>query len=164
MRTSSRQGLRPRRVPKGPLLPRSKFGHSLTPPMDDILERLRDKGIAPSAQRVAIAEYVLATDEHPSADRVLAVVGERLPVLSRATVYNTLNLFVEKGLLRTVTLAAGRVVFDPNLERHHHFVDVENEEIVDIPWENLKVKGVTALSREGFEVDSFEVVLRGRRR
>ncbi|MGF1467897.1 MAG: Fur family transcriptional regulator [Sandaracinaceae bacterium] len=130
--------------------------------MSDILERLRSRGITPSAQRVAIAEYVLTTNEHPSADRVFTVVGERLPVLSRATVYNTLKLFVEKGLLRTVNLAEGGVVFDSNLDRHHHFVDVDSGEIVDIDWNRLRVAGVPDL--EGYEVEHYEVVLRGRRR
>jgi Fe2+ or Zn2+ uptake regulation protein len=67
---------------------------------DLVIALLTRHGIQPSAQRVAVADYVLYTDEHPSADRVFAKVRKSLPVLSRATVYNTLNLLVKKGLLR----------------------------------------------------------------
>jgi Fe2+ or Zn2+ uptake regulation protein len=124
----------------------------------DVLERF---GIQPSAQRVAVADYVLSTDDHPSAEQVWARVKERFPVLSRATVYNTLNLFVEKGLLRELVIAEGKVVFDPKLTPHHHFIDEETQSIVDIPWEALQVKNVDAL--RGFDVREYQVVMRGRR-
>ena len=61
---------------------------------------LRDKGLQPSAQRLAVAQFVLATDAHPSADEVLREVQKTFPMVSRATVYNTLNSFVEKGFIR----------------------------------------------------------------
>lgn len=128
----------------------------------DAITRLQEAGIQPSAQRVAVARYVLSTDEHPSADQVFAKVKADLPVLSRATVYNTLNLFVEKGLLRQHVLAEGRVVFDPNVDPHHHFVDDRTGAIVDIPWDALEVKHVEKL--QGFDVHEFSVVLRGRAR
>jgi Fe2+ or Zn2+ uptake regulation protein len=110
---------------------------------------------------VAVADYVLATEDHPSADQVWARVKQRFPMLSRATVYNTLNLFVEKGLLRELVLAEGKVVFDPKLSPHHHFIDDETQNIVDIPWDALQVKHVDAL--RGFDVREYQVVLRGRR-
>lgn len=122
---------------------------------------LEQFGIQPSAQRVAVADYVLSTDDHPSAEQVWARVKERFPVLSRATVYNTLNLFVEKGLLRELVIAEGKVVFDPKLTPHHHFIDEETQSIVDIPWEALQVKNVDAL--RGFDVREYQVVMRGRR-
>lgn len=128
----------------------------------DELAELSQRGIQPSAQRVAIARYVLRTDEHPSADQVFAKVKDELPVMSRATVYNTLNLFVEKGLLKAHVLAEGRVVFDPNLAPHHHFIDEDTGSIVDIPWSALNVANVEEL--DGFDVHEYQVVLRGKRK
>ena len=128
---------------------------------EDVIERLRAHGIQPSAQRVAIARYVLATDEHPSADQVWDRVRRDVPVVSRATVYNSLNLFVKKGLLRELVLAEGKVVFDPNVERHHHFIDDRTGRIHDVPWDALSVSDTNALP--GFEVREYQVVLRGRR-
>lgn len=127
----------------------------------ETLQALTDHGIQPSAQRVAVADYVLYTTDHPSADQVWAEVKRGFPMLSRATVYNTLNLFAEKGLLRELVLAEGKVVFDPKLEPHHHFLDEETGEIVDVPWSALDVRRVHSLP--GFEVREFQVVMRGKK-
>jgi Fe2+ or Zn2+ uptake regulation protein len=118
-------------------------------------------GIQPSSQRVAVASWVLSTASHPSADQVFAVVKEHLPVLSRATVYNTLNLLVEKGLLKQLVIAEGRVVFDPVVAVHHHFVDDDTGEIVDVPADAVAVSQLKVV--EGVDVRELQVVLRGRR-
>ena len=89
-------------------------------------------------------------------------VRPRCPTLSRATVYNTLNLFAEKGLLKPQPLRDGVVVFDPNVMPHHHFIDQDTGKVTDVPWEALKVRGEKSL--EGFEVREYQVVMRGRRR
>jgi Fur family iron response transcriptional regulator len=123
---------------------------------------LREHGITPSAHRLAVASVVLHTDEHPSADAVFARVRKRLPMVSRGTIYNTLNLFVEKGLLRQFVLTEGRVVFDPNTEEHHHFIDEDTGAIFDVPWSALTVSNVERLKE--FEVSEYQVVLRGRKR
>ncbi len=122
---------------------------------------LREHGINPSAQRVAVAGYVLHTAEHPSADEVLTRVRKRFLHISRATVYNTLNLFVETGLLRQLVLSEGRVVFDPRTEDHHHFIDDETGEIRDVPWDAVKVSSVARL--KGLDVREYQVVMRGRK-
>ncbi len=128
----------------------------------DVVRTLEDHGIQPSAQRVAVAEYVLHTLEHPSADRVWADVQKNFPMISRATVYNTLHLFVEKGLLRELHIAPESVLFDPNMDRHHHFIDEDTGRIYDMPWNQVEVSNAKPLP--GFEVHDYQVVMRGRRR
>lgn len=123
---------------------------------------LRRHGIPPSAQRVAVGEYVLDTEDHPSADEVWSRVKRKFPMISRATVYNTLHLFEKKGLLRGLALAEGRVVFDPKMERHHHFIDERTGRIYDLPWESLSVQNVNGLP--GIEVRQYQVVVRGRKK
>jgi Fe2+ or Zn2+ uptake regulation protein len=127
----------------------------------DLGEQLRGHGIQPSAQRMAVAEYVLATDEHPSAEKVWARVQAAFPMISRATVYNTLNLFVRQGLLRQLVLAEGKVVFDPHLAPHHHFIDDATGSIHDVPWDAVEVRNVENL--KGVDVREYQVVMRGRR-
>lgn len=126
----------------------------------DTTETLREHGIQPSAQRVAVADYVLYTGEHPSADVVWKRVRDEFPWISRATVYNTLNLFVDQGLLRRLTIAEDSVVFDPRTDMHHHFIDEETGKIHDVPWEKVQVCNIDSL-RE-FEIDSYQVVMHGR--
>lgn len=127
-----------------------------------VIELLEGRGIQPSAQRVAVAEYALRTTDHPSADVVWAKVRRGFPFLSRATVYNTLNLFVAKGLLRPLAIAEGRVVFDPNVEPHHHFVDEETGDIHDVPWDAVSI-GRMQPPRD-FELRDYQVIMRGNRR
>jgi Fur family iron response transcriptional regulator len=127
--------------------------------MKPTADLLRQHGIQPSAQRVAIARYVLNTDEHPCADEVWTRVRETFPMVSRATVYNTLNLLVDKGLLRELVLTESRLVFDANTDRHHHFIDERTGKIYDLPWDRVKVSRVDEL--EGFDVKDYQVLLRG---
>jgi Fe2+ or Zn2+ uptake regulation protein len=127
-----------------------------------ISEQLQEHGIQASAQRMAVAEYVLKTDEHPSADLVWKRVKRRFPYISRATVYNTLNLFVEKGLLKTLNLADDSVVFDPKTETHHHFIDEKTGRIHDIPWEKVQVCNIESL--RGYDIHDYQVVMRGRKK
>jgi Fe2+ or Zn2+ uptake regulation protein len=128
--------------------------------MRQVAETLRDSGVQPSAQRVAVAQYVLHTDAHPSAEQVFRQVRRTFPMVSRATVYNTLNVLVAKGLLRELVLAPGKVVFDPKTDAHHHFIDEKTGSIHDVPWEAVRVSRVDSLP--GFDVHEYQVVMRGR--
>ena len=128
----------------------------------DVVAVLSEHGIQPSAHRVAVAQYVLTTQDHPSADRVWARVKERFPMISRATVYNTLNLFVEKALLRELHLAPDSVVFDPNMERHHHLIDDETGRIFDVEWDQVEVCNISRIAN--YEIRDYQVVMHGRRR
>jgi Fe2+ or Zn2+ uptake regulation protein len=128
----------------------------------NVVSILQRCGIRPTRQRIAVVEHILETQAHPSADEVLIQVRRRFPAISRATVYNTLNLLVEKGLIVSQILREGTVVFDPVVARHHHFIDEETGRIYDIPWDALRVTGASEL--KGYDVRRFQVVLRGRRR
>lgn len=127
-----------------------------------LIDRLERAGVRPSAQRLAIAAYVLTTEEHPTADQVWTRVKAEFPMVSRATVYNTLQTFREQGLVQQLVLAEGSVVFDPKVEPHHHFVDDETGAIHDIPWTALRVGKVDEL--EGIDVRDYMVVVRGRKK
>jgi Fur family iron response transcriptional regulator len=129
---------------------------------EDARARLEAHRIQPSAQRLAVAEVVLDNDEHLSADEIWSRAQRRIPQISRATVYNTLTAFVDRGLLRSLVLTEGRVVFDPNVERHHHFIDEDTGRIHDVPWGTVEVRGAASLP--GFEVSEWSVVLRGKKK
>ena len=130
--------------------------------MKDAISILRQCDIQPTPQRLAVVEYMLSSKKHPTADDVLLSARRKCPTVSRATVYNTLNLLVEKGLIGMQTIREGAVVFDPNVHKHHHFVDDETGEIYDIPWDQLEVKGKDKL--KDFEVTEFQVIMRGKRK
>jgi len=126
-------------------------------PRRDLAGLLRDHGIQPSAHRVAVASYVLSTDDHPSAEKVLEHARAALGLVSRATIYNTLNLLVRRGLLREVIVGEGRVVFDPNVAPHHHLIDRETGRVHDVPWDAVKIEAPA-----GFDVADVQALLYGK--
>lgn len=128
--------------------------------MTDALQILSENGVRPTPQRIAVIDYVLSTEEHPTAEAVMAKVQKTCPTISRATVYNTLNLLVGKGLLRTQLLQEGTLVFDPYVEAHHHFIDEETGHIYDVPWDALRVSGEQSV--KGFTVREYQVIMRGK--
>ena len=130
--------------------------------MKDAISILRQCGIQPTPQRIAVVECVLTNKPHPTADDVLLSARKKCPTVSRATVYNTLNLLVEKKLIGMQTIREGAVIFDPNIQKHHHFIDEETGDIYDIPWDQLEVKGKKQF--EDFEILEFQVIMRGRRK
>ena len=130
--------------------------------MNDAISILRKCGIQPTPQRIAVVETVLTSRAHPTAENIMASARKKCPTVSRATVYNTLNLLVEKRLIGMQTLKEGAVVFDPNTHRHHHFIDDDTGEIFDIPWDQLEVKGKEKLN--DFEILEFQVILHGKRK
>ena len=123
---------------------------------------LRQCDIQPTPQRIAVVEYVLSSKAHPTADDVLHYARKKCPTVSRATVYNTLNLLVERGLIGMQTIKEGAVVFDPNVEKHHHFIDEATGKVYDIAWDQLEVRGKEKLI--DFEIHEFQVILRGKRK
>ena len=130
--------------------------------MNDAIAMLRQCDIQPTPQRIAVVQHVLESRAHPTAEEVLEQARRKCPTVSRATVYNTLNLLVDKGLLKTQLLKEGTVVFDPNVSSHHHFIDEETGDIYDIPWDQLEVKGRDKL--KGFRIREYQVIMRGTRR
>ncbi len=129
---------------------------------EKVIALLREHGIQPTPQRIAVAQGVLGDGTHPSAQRVWERVRRRRPAVSRATVYNTLNLFAAKGLLKVQALSEGTVAFDPHVAPHHHFIDRETGAIFDVPWDAVQVSGQASLA--AFEVQEYQVVMRGRKR
>jgi Fur family iron response transcriptional regulator len=97
--------------------------------------------------------------EHLSADRLLAIVNARYSEVSKATVYNTLRLFLEKKLIREVIVDPSRVFYDPNTAPHHHFYNMDNGELTDICDSNLRLAGMPELP-EGMVTDSIDVIVR----
>jgi Fur family iron response transcriptional regulator len=128
---------------------------------DNLADVLRRHGINPTHQRIEIAHALYSRQEHLSADQVLALVNERHPETSRATVYNTLNLFVEKGLIREVIVDPNRVFYDPNTAPHYHLYDVRTGRLTDIAAGGIRVSGLPRLP-EGVVTEGMDIILRVR--
>jgi Fur family iron response transcriptional regulator len=89
----------------------------------------------------------------------MALVNARHPETSKATVYNTLNLFLEKGLIREVIVDPSKVFYDPNTDDHHHFYDVVNGLLTDIPPGDIEFNRLPPLP-EGTIAEGVDIVVR----
>ncbi len=126
---------------------------------DQVVEALRAHGITPTHQRIEIALALFGRMEHLSADQVMAAVNGRHTETSKATVYNTLKLFVEKRLVREVIVDPSKVFYDPNTGPHHHFYDVETGEITDIDARLFDLAGLPSLP-PGKRADGLDIIIR----
>lgn len=125
----------------------------------DVLAILRRHCINPTRQRLEIARALFARQEHLSADQVLCIVNERCVGVSKATVYNTLNLFVRKKLVREVIVDPNRVFYDPNTAPHHHFFDVASGRLTDIEVNAISLTGSLPVP-EGMVAEGIDVIVR----
>jgi len=100
-------------------------------PASDFADRLRQYGIFPTGQRLAIAQALLIRHQHVTADQLFGMLRENGEKVSKATVYNTLNLFADKGLIREILVDPAHVYFDSNNTPHHHFYNVDEGVLFD---------------------------------
>ena len=127
-----------------------------------IADKLEHAGIHPTAQRIAIYQYILCEADHPTVEDIKEWIDEHFPKISLATVYNTLNSLVGAELLREVRIPnTSKVMYDPNMVHHHHFLDEETEELIDIDSDLIDVKPKL---KKDFNITQVQVLLRGNRR
>ena len=97
----------------------------------DFVEFCRQLGIKPTHQRTEIYRELIATEDHPNAETIYGHVKKRIPAISLDTVYRTLRLFEQKGIISRVSAAGESMRFDGNTKRHHHFICVECGKVRD---------------------------------
>ena len=115
---------------------------------NSISEFLSEHRIKPTRQRVAIATQMFEKEQHLSADVILERVNNDVSTatVSKATVYNTLKLFVKEGILKEVALDPQRIIFDTNTHQHHHIHNVGTGEIRDITPLSIDVSNVDGIN------------------
>lgn len=127
----------------------------------DVLCLLEKHGILATPQRVEVAEILLERPQHLSADQIIDRLRKADSRVSKATVYNTLNLFSDRGLVREVMVDPERKYYDSTTHPHHHFYNVDTGELTDIPDEQVRFCDLPELP-EGTESESIEVLIRVR--
>ncbi|MBM7169170.1 transcriptional repressor [Streptomyces sp. G44] len=130
--------------------------------MSDLLERLRGRGWRLTAQRRVVAEVLNGDHVHLTADEVLARATDRLPEISRATVYNTLGELVSLGEVLEVATDGRAKRYDPNAHRpHQHLVCSDCGAIRDVHPSGDPLSALPDSERFGFTVSAVEMTYRG---
>jgi Fur family transcriptional regulator, iron response regulator len=127
----------------------------------DILAIFDRHGVLPTPQRLEVAEVILARPQHLSADQIIERLREAGSKVSKATVYNTLNLFGDRGIVREVMVDPVRKYYDSTTRPHHHFYNVDTGELNDIPDDAVEFARLPALP-EGTAEEGVEVLIRVR--
>lgn len=129
-------------------------------PFSEVIERLKEVGLRPTRQRLALARLLFdGGDRHVTAEQLHKEALGADSRVSLATVYNTLNQFTEAGLLREVVVEPGRSYFDTNTGDHHHFYHERSGELRDIPREAIELHRLPA-PPSGQSIRRVEVIIR----
>lgn len=126
--------------------------------------RVRDAGLRPTRQRLALASLLFAKgDRHLSAEELHEEAQSAGVPVSLATVYNTLHQFTEAGMLRILAVEGSKTYFDTNTSDHHHFFIEGENKIFDIPDTPVRVVNLPQ-PPEGMEIANVDIVVRLRPR
>jgi len=131
--------------------------------VEDLNQRLTRAGVRPTAQRLRIAALLMERPQHLSAEQVLAGLRSLGMRVSKATIYNTLNLFAASGLIRQLSVGDDRSWFDSNTEAHYHFHDAESGALTDVALRDVQFQRLPE-PPAGMEVEGIDLVIRLRRR
>ncbi|RKZ58249.1 MAG: transcriptional repressor [Gammaproteobacteria bacterium] len=125
----------------------------------DVVSLLQNFNISPTRQRIEIAEFLFQRPQHLSAEKILDGVTEAGNRVSRATVYNTMGLFANKGVVREVLIDRERVFYDSNPEVHQHLYNVDTGELIDIYDTEVDTISLPNLP-EGLKIIGTDVVFK----
>ena len=125
-----------------------------------LVRRLRERGQRVTSQRIVIHRSLRELDRHVSAEQVLGEVRDRLPNVSLPTVYATLELFRELGIVRRLGVA-GSALYDPRAERHEHFLCRGCARVIDLDVSVDAASAQRAARRAGLAPEESSVVVTG---
>lgn len=126
--------------------------------IDNVGDFLKSHEIKPSYQRIKIFEFLMHSKAHPHVDDIYRALIDEIPTLSKTTVYNTLNLFIEKGIIHMITIDGTEVRYDADLTEHGHFRCERCGRVYDFKAEIIEID--TDLS-EGFLIHQKDLYFRG---
>jgi Fur family transcriptional regulator, iron response regulator len=133
-------------------------------PWHDVKSMLRDVGLRPTRQRMALGWILFGKgDRHITAEMLYEEASKAKVPVSLATVYNTLHQLTDVGLLRQVAVDGSKTYFDTNVSQHHHFFIEGENDLLDIPQTDVVV-GKMPVPPDGYEIERIDVVVRLRKR
>lgn len=131
----------------------------------ELREKLVEKGLKVTPQRMAILEAIITLKNHPTADKVIDFIRNTHPNIATGTVYKILETFVENGLIQKVKTETDVMRYDAELEKHHHLFckeseiieDYFNKEIDELLQEYFKNKGIP-----DFQIEDIKLQISGK--
>ena len=119
---------------------------------------LKEKNLKVTPQRLEVLRYLDNNRTHPTAEQIYSDLKGKNPALSKTTVYNTLELFKEKGLVHALTISSSEQHFDVVITNHHHFLCEKCKRIIDI---EVECPYLEKILRGGHRIDEVHGYFRG---
>lgn len=126
--------------------------------VENIGEFLKEKDIRPSYQRIKVYQYLMEKENHPTVDTIYKALSPEIPTLSKTTVYNTLNLFIEKGITNVIVIEENETRYDACISLHGHFKCEVCDEVYDIEVDNALLD---SKDLKGFHVKENHIYFKG---
>ena len=127
---------------------------------EEIINLLKEANLSATSQRIGLCHYVLCEARHPTVENVRKWACKNGIKTSLATVYNTLHTLCEAGLLKELRFPhVDKVIYDNNVEPHHHFLDEDSGRIIDIKIEDFEY--ISRLS-DKYQVSDVDILIRGK--
>lgn len=126
--------------------------------VEDIGAYLKSHDIKPSFQRMKIFEYLITHRNHPTVEMIYKTLVKEIPTLSKTTVYNTLNLFVDKKIAIVIVIEENETRYDADMEIHGHFKCEECSAVYDIDVEAEKIQ---IKSLDNFQINEHHLYFKG---
>ena len=127
--------------------------------VNETCELLTDFEISPTQQRIRIAQVLCSEPRHLSAEQILEEVNQEKTQVSKATIYNTLKLFVEKGLVREVIVDPSKIFYDSTTHSHFHFFNEDSGELIDIEENGVALEALPEMP-VGTQLSGIDIVVR----
>ncbi len=119
---------------------------------------LKEQGVKPSYQRIKIFDYLIRHKNHPTVDTIYKALINEIPTLSKTTVYNTLKLFLERGIVQALAIEENETRYDADTSVHGHFKCEKCGTVYDI---RVDLSGVDLRELEVHQVDEVHLYFKG---
>jgi Fur family peroxide stress response transcriptional regulator len=132
--------------------------------LDIVTKSIAEKGLKITHQRIVVYQAIRCTDKHPTAEQIYDMIKEQNPSISLATVYKTLETFVENKLINKVSTPQGTMRYDARTENHNHIYVSNTNEIMDYDDEELRIILMDYLNKKKFNnlnITDFRLQIKG---
>jgi Fur family iron response transcriptional regulator len=129
--------------------------------LDKYIKKLRESGLRPTKQRLKICDALFTPEKtfHFTVKDLVKIIEEKSNIkISVATVYNTVSAFKKKGYLKEISITSEKSYFDTNINNHHHFFDVKENELIDIEANQVELKNIPS-PPNGKNIKNVDVII-----
>jgi Fe2+ or Zn2+ uptake regulation protein len=129
--------------------------------MEKLIQQLRDRRIAVTPQRLAVLSALQSRRDHPTADHIYQEVRQGLPAISFNTVYKTLEILCQQGMVVKVNPLHAMARYDGETGQHAHLICRQCHRIIDLDWEGSEVSALPVEARQGFQIEQASLTFWG---